>query len=276
MKIIQLGLAAALTLTLASCTDAVSPVETPETQNMSFKQGASYTSRTTITSPEDSTSTTTERRWTLVNPGATVRGRSNVAIWIDSVFSVGGVFNVADSILLQQTPGNNDVYRYALLIPELTVPEILGLDLRQSWMHEAKLKGTTATWNVTEIADTIPASAVNLSTIPGFAGIKIAISDQARAAGTETLTIGSQTYVTTKTIHTIKISASALTSIGIPVEVASESLTRTTWTSADLGAIIKEEREGRVIQAAYGGQTYKLFPIPAYSSAVTAIVSTGG
>jgi hypothetical protein len=274
MKTIYLGLAAALAITLASCSDSVVPFENPTQQNMQFKTGASYTSRTTVTNPEDSSSTTTERHWTLVNPSTTLYGRGNVAVWIDSVFTAGGIFNVADSILLQQLPGNNDVYRYAQLLPEITVPSAFGLNLTEGWKQEAKLNASTSSWDVAEIADTIPAAALGIP--PGVVtGVKIAISDRAQAAGTEAVMIGSQSYMTTKTIHTIKISASALTSIGFPVEALSESVTRTTWTSADLGAIIKEEREGKVLRVNVSSQSYKLFPIPAYKSAVTAIVSTG-
>lgn len=274
MKTIYLSLAAAMAVTLVSCSDAVTPFENPTQQNMQFKTGASYTSRTTITNPEDSTSTTTDRHWTLVNPSTTLYGRSNVAVWIDSVFSLGGAFTVADSIILQQLPGNNDVYRYAQLIPELTVPSTFGIDLSQGWKQEAKLNAATSNWFVAEIADTIPAAALGIPAV-GVTGVKIAITDNARAAGTETLTIGSKSYVTTKTVHTIEVSASALTALLPPVKIVGESLIRTTWTSAELGAIIKEEREGKVIQGTIQGQNYKLFPIPGYSSAVTAIISAG-
>ncbi len=137
-------------------------------------------------------------------------------------------------------------------------------------MHEAKLNATSSSWFVAEVADTIP----DPYDIPAVDGLKIGVSDNAQAAGKEDVVIGSQTFSTTKTVHTIAISISVITPLAT-IPVKTESITRITWMSPELGAIVREEREGKVITIDYGGSVFTI-PLPSYSSKVTAIISTGG
>lgn len=249
---------------------------------MTFKQGATYEYQSHHTSAVSGSDTNARtRRWTLVNANATVHGRSNVAVYIDSVINgAGGVINVNDTVMLQQAAGTNDVYRYASLLAELDVatqvPLLGSVDLGRDWRHEAKLSSTVGTWLAGEIADTIP----NTFGIPGVTGIKVSISDSSVASSAETLTINGTSYETTKATHHIVLKISVLLGVpipgvpNVPVDVKTETIARATWIAPSLGAIVKEEREAKNIAISYQGSGFNI-PIPGYFSIMTRVIASG-
>lgn len=283
MKAIHLVMVGALAASLASCTTTPvdqGPAPTPAT--MSFKQGSRYQFDSYQTDPSTGSkvsATERTRTWTLVNTAGTIQGRSNVAIYIDSVIAGGPLLVVADSVFLQQESGNNDIYRYASLAPELDFSgtSVINIDLGKQWMHEARLNATTANWFVGEAADTVQMS--NLS-IPGLQGVKVAVADSAIASTADNVTVGGTSYPATKTTHKLELSISAIVAIPIlgntSIKLKTESLSRTTWTIPTLGVIGHEEREGRVIDVSgttVSGVTIPSFslPVPGYVSVMTAV-----
>jgi hypothetical protein len=286
MKKIALASLGLLMMGLSACQDTITdPGPEPTAASMSFKQGARYEFTSHRTSPSTGTiesGSERQRTWTLVNKSASVQGRSNVAIYVDSVFSGGTIINVADSVYLQQQAGSNFVYRFASLAPELdfAMASAINIDLGREWMQEARLNATTARWFVGEAADTVQ---MDLS-IPGFQGMKVGVADSAIASVTEAITINGQSYTATKTTHKLELSLSAIVAIPIigntPIKLTSASLNRTTWIVPELGAIVKEVREGKVLDVStgtYGSITVPGFqvPVPGYVSTMTRVIATG-
>lgn len=285
MKKITLACLAVIVAGLGACeTTPTDPDPNPPAATISFKQGASYEFTSYRTSPSTGAKdNASERRrvWSMANTSASVYGRSNVAIFVDSVFSAG-IFTLADTVYLQQQSGSNDIYRYASLAPELDIAgtSVIDVNFGKGWMHESRLNATAARWFVGEVADTVQ---LDLS-VPALQGVKIAVTDSATASSTEDITINGVSYPSTKTTHKLELSVSAIITLPIvgttAVKLKSESLTRTSWTSATLGAIIKEEREGGVIDVSsgtYGGVNIPGFnlDVPGYVSVMTRVIASG-
>jgi hypothetical protein len=275
-------LAIALLLGAVACEKIpVDPGIQPDPASMTFKSGARYeyeSYHTDAVSGQRTDSTSRRRTWTLVNANATAYGKTGVAVYVDSVFATaGGLINVADSVYLKQET-NNDVYRYASIAPEFDVSGISFLDIGRTWMHEAKLNATSAYWFVGDVADTmtIPTG------LPGLDQVRVALTDSAVASTNENVTIGGTTYKATKTTHHLVLGFYVL---GIPIvnslKVASETLIRTTWMVPELGAIVKETREGKMISVnqsipGLGGQTAAFaIPVPGYYSELKGVLATG-
>ena len=221
MKKITALLGALLLVGLAACEEKTTdpPVDPPADQ-MTFKTGARYEFETYRTDAQTNAKTDTSRNlkiMTLVNANATVKGRSGAAIYSDSVFSIGGVFDLMDSTILQQQSGSNDIYRYASLAPELDFSGIALFDvgLGEEWRHEAKLGATSALWEVGQLADTF--SYDDLPT--GITGIVVKLKDSAVASVKEDLTIGGQSYSATKTTHRISLNFTILTCLVLRIFV---------------------------------------------------------
>ncbi len=276
MNRITLGALALLTLGVGACNELspVNPPPEPAAASMQFKQGAryEYTSYHTSSDGTGAKVDTSERRrtWTLVNPSASAFGQSGVAVYVDSVFSVGGIFSVADTTYLQQR-ASNDVYRYGSIAPELDISGLPLLDIGKQWQHEAKLNATAANWFVAEMADTF-----QVPQMPLVNQLKIAITDSATGSEIVDYAINGTTYKATKTHHTLRIGFYAL---GIPlvgqVGLKTETLDRTTWMVPELGAIVREERQGKTVSIDYQGQGTS-FAIPGYVSVMTKVIATGG
>jgi hypothetical protein len=284
MKRTTLGMAMLAAMSLAACDTTTSPPDTPPAATMTYRQGARYQYESYQTEPAtDARRDTSARRrtLTLVNTSATVEGRTNVAVYVDSLFTTaGGFINVTDSMLIQQQPGTNDIFRFSSLITEANqfdfvseVPFLGGLDFGSKWQQEARLSSTTGIWRGNELADTVP----NTFGIPLITGFKLSLVDSAVASTSESLTIGGQTYETTKSTHHLHLAVTALfgTSFPPPIEVASTYITRTVWVAPSLGTIVKEHREGKVVSISYQGQGFDV-PIPGYHSELTAVLSAGG
>lgn len=271
---------------LAACDPKTTdPGPTPTAATMSFKQGARYevnSYQTDPTTAQKLSATERTRTWTLVNTSASVYGRANVGVFVDSIIAGGSIITVADSVLLQQSSGSNDVYRYASLAPELDFSgtTVVNVDLGKQWMREVLLNATTANWFVGEAADTVQ---IDIS-VPGFQGLKVAVADSAIASTTESVTIGTSSYTATKTTHKLELSVSAIVAIPLlgnqVVKLKSESLSRVTWTVPSLGAIVREERQGKVLDVSgtsVGSVTIPSFtlPVPGYISVMTKVLATG-
>jgi hypothetical protein len=278
MKLTMLGTALLATISLAACTDSPTTPDNPASATMTYRAGAryEYSSYNTDAATNTRTDTTARTRtWTLVNTGATVHGRSNVAVYIDSLFSTaGGFVNVTDSVLLQQQPGTNDVYRWASLFGELdfsaSVPLLGSLDLGREWQHEARLNSTVGVWAGASISDTLPPP----TPIPGVSGFIIKLQDSAVASAADNFTVGGTSYATTKSTHHMVLSISAIVGTGgftVPVQVASATIMRTVWIAPTLGAIVREEREGKVVEVSYQGQGFQI-PIPGYVQVMTKVI----
>lgn len=268
-------------LSLAACTETPTTVDTPPASSMTYKQGARYEYESYNTDTTGAATDTSRRRrtWTLVNTSATVQARSNVAVYIDSIFSVAGAFSATDSVLLQQQPGTNDVYRYGSLLGELDIstqiPFLGGIDIGRKWNHEARLNSTVGAWLMAELADTV----ANTFGIPAISGFKISLTDNAVSSAQENITIGGTSYATTRATHEIKLAVTALVTAGqftVPIEVGSVIIPRRIWIAPSLGAIVKEEREAKVLQISYQGQGAPPVPIPGYVSVMTRVIVTGG
>ncbi|HVK38687.1 MAG TPA: hypothetical protein VNA88_09160 [Candidatus Kapabacteria bacterium] len=284
MNRMTLGTALLAALTLAACTDtATTPPDTPPSTTMTYRQGARYQYESYQTEPAtDARRDTSARRrtWTLVNTNASVEGRTGVAVYVDSLFTTaGGFVNVTDSVLIHQQSGTNDVYRFSSLITEANevsivseVPFLGGLDFGSKWQQEARLNSTTGIWRGNELSDTVP----NTFNIPLITGFKLAIVDSAVASSVENVTIGGATYAATKSTHHLHLSVTALfgTTFPPPIEVASSTILRTVWVVPALGTIVKEHREGKVIQVNYQGQGFTI-PIPGYHAELTSVLSAG-
>jgi len=278
----QLVLLAALAaMSMTACNEStVDPGPEPDSQSMSFKSGAryEYTSYSTDAESGDKTEATERTRvWTLTQTNATVEGKAGVAVYVDSVFNVGGVVDLTDSVYLRQESGSNDVYRYASLAPELDFSGVGAVDLGSDWMHEAKLNATSAAWLVGRAQDTVDYD-------PGISGVtveglEVSVTDSAVGSAAETVTIGSKEYKTTKTTHKLIVAVTALVKIGplptTPLELKTVSLERVSWISHELGAIVREQREGAVIDAAIQGQGVTI-PVPGYHLEMTQVLSAGG
>lgn len=286
MNRITLACLGLLMFGLAACQETPSdPGPTPDPATMSFKQGARYeftSYRTSASTGLKDNSSERRRIWSVVSDGGVAHGRSNVGIYVDSVFAGGGIITIADTVYLQQQPGTNDVYRYASLVPELDFAgtSIIGVDLGKTWMHEARLNASTARWFVGEAADTVQ---MDIS-FPGFRGVKIGVTDSAVASASESITIDGNNYTATKTTHRLRFAISVIADIPIlgtrAIEVKSETMNRTTWTVPQLAAIVREDREGKLINVTagnYGGVTVPGFelPIPGYYSLMTKVLATG-
>lgn len=269
-----------LALSLTACVEDV-PSDTdpdPDPQTMQFKSGARYEFNTYNTDPEDGgkvSATERTRIWTLVNTNATVAGKSGVALYVDSIFSLGGIAELTDTVALKQESSNN-VFRYALIVPELDLSAagVAGLEFSEEWMHEAKLGATSAKWFVADVSDTFEFE----TGIPNVRQFVLKLTDSAVGSAKETLTIGGSQYESTKTTHKLELSLSALVEIGpavVPVKVKSVSLDRKSWMVPSLGVIAKEERSGTVIEAEYQGQGLPPIPVPGYVSVMTKVLATG-
>ncbi len=269
-------LSAMLATLAAACTQTPTDNgQQPPPQSMSFKSGARYEYTSYATDAETGAQQETRTRtWTLINTSGSVHGRTGVAVYVDSVFSAGSLVNVADTVYLQQSSSSNEVDRYASLLPEVDVTGLAALDFGRDWRHEATLGAATASWLVGEAADTVN---YDLN-IPGLAGIKIGVVDSAVASGSEAITVGTASYQSTKTTHHLIVQISALIDspigrIVIPFNAATVS--RTTWIAPSLGAVVREQREGTVVEANYQGSDYRI-PIPGYYATMTAVLSAGG
>lgn len=279
-----LGMALLAALSLAACNDTPTTPDNPASATMTYRQGARYQYESYQTDPatDQRTDTSARRRTlTLVNANASVYGRSNVAVYLDSLFTTaGGFINVTDSVLIQQQPGSNDVYSYSSLITEANqfgfatqVPFLGGLDLGKEWQHEARLNSTVGVWAGSELSDTVP----NTFGIPAVSGFKVALSDSAVASAVETLTIAGTSQQTTRSTHHLRLSVSALVTVAgftTPIELTSTTITRTVWVAPALGAIVREHREGKVVNVSYQGQGFPV-NIPGYHSELTAILNAG-
>jgi hypothetical protein len=274
-------LAIALLLGAVACDEStpVDPGQTPDPTTMQFKKGARYEYESYHTDAETgqrTDSTARRRTWTVNQESVVVQGRSNVAIFVDSVFSAGSFVSVADTVYLQQE-SNNDVYRYASLLPEFDLSGVSFLDLGRTWMHEARLNATSATWLVG--GDTL---AMPFNTgVKGVDTIYIAVEDNAVASAVDTLQVEGTKYTTTKTTHKLELKIFVLIPNPLPVgpthvaiNLKTESLNRTTWIAPALGAIAKEVRDGKVLAINEQGYNFAL-PIPGYFSAMTKVLATG-
>jgi hypothetical protein len=279
ISLVALGLSAALFFSACN-TKVTDPGTPPPSAQMSFKSGARYQYASNHTDPSNPSqkSDSSSRVWALVQASATAHGKSNVGVYVDSILALGGVGAwVVDSVYLQQSTGSNDIYRYASLAPELDFSagaSLVPVDLGKQWSQEARLNATAAAWLVGEASDTIQYDVG----IPAVQGMKVAVKDTAVASSVEQMTIDGMSYSTTKTTHKLELSISIIIDIPIvgrtSVKVASESLTRTTWMSHELGAIVREEREGKVINASYSGQNFQI-PVPGYLSVMTKVLAKG-
>ena len=274
----------ALSLLLVACdeTTPVDPDPLPDAQTMNFQTGARYSYRSYSTDPnsgEKVDATERNRELALVGTNLSLRGETGVALYLDSIFGIGGNFEVLDSLLLRQESGSNDVYRFAPLLPEFDLGGIADVDLGATWMHEARLGATSASWFVASVSDTIP------YTIPQSPvtskGIVVEVTDSAVASSVESVTIDGTSYSTTRTLHSLRLSFSYSYEVPViggfsSVEFASVALSRSIWFSADLGAIVREEREGKVIDAnlAVPGSTIDTdlsIPIPGFYLEMTGV-----
>lgn len=285
MKRFPISIALCAALAFAACKETTTdPEPTPDPQQMSFKSGARYEYLSYSTDAEtrqkvDPTERT--RTLTLVQTNATVHGQSGVAVYIDSIFNVGGVLDVNDSVYLRQQSGTNNVFRYASLISELDFTGIGVVELGRDWRREAHLGATTAAWLTGREQDTIPYD-------PGISGVtveglEVAVTDSAVASSIEKVTVGTTEYETTKTTHKLILSITALVKVGplptAPIELKTVSLNRTIWVAPALGAVVREEREGTVVNAQLdvSGETRGItIPIPGSVLIMTKVLSTGG
>ncbi len=271
---ILMSLTAVMAVLFVACDEAtpVDPEDNPASQQMNFQSGARYAYTSYSTDPnsgEKIGETERNRELTLVGTSLAVQGRTGVALYLDSIFGIGGNFEVLDSLLLYQEPGTNNVYRYGPLAPELSFTGFVDIDLRPAWMHEARLGSSSASWFSGSIADTIP---YTIPSVPlNSEGIEISLSDSAVGSSIETVAVGGESVATTRTTHSLTLSLSYLVELPIvgitPIEFASVALTREIWFSAELGAIVRERREGRVIDAEVPVPNFDAnisIPIPGY------------
>ena len=277
-----MGILCWMTFGLVACneSDPVDPNDNPSSEQMSFKSGASYEYTQYSTDPssgEKAEETERTRRLTLVNTSASIQGETGVAIYVDSVLTLGGIVDVVDSVYLRQESGTNNIYRYASIAPELDFSGYGDLDLGRDWMHEARLGSTSAQWFVGSQRDTIPYDP-NIGV--EVEGLEVALVDSVVASAVEQMTVNGTSYSVTKTTHRLRLSFSALVVLPIvgttPIEIKSATLERRSWISADLGAIVREERDGAVIDASYdvqGDDVGITIPIPGYVSVMTEIIS---
>lgn len=273
-----------LTLGVGACKESTTTEPTPQPtgETMQFKSGAryeytTYTTDTTTQAPVESTRRTKTR--TLIASNASVKGKTGVAVSIDSLFATaGGFLSVTDSVLLQQSSGSNEIYRYSSLAPELDFSGIAGLslDIGSDWRHEATLGATTAKWFLGEVSDTFQISGLP----PQVKGVIISVSDSAIASTSENVTVDGVTYKTTKTTHRLDLKFRGIVNLGFGgdqiIALNTNSITRTTWISSELGAIIREEREAKALTlGSYSGITLPV--IPAYGSvtAMTKVIAKG-
>lgn len=283
MKRILVSMAALAALTISACKESTTePEPTPDPQQMSFKSGARYEYSSYSTDAETKQKvdiTERTRTLTLAQVNGSAYGESGVAIYVDSIFNVGGVLDVNDTVYLRQQSGANNVFRYGSLLPEVDFTGLGVLNLEREWKREAHLGASSAAWITGRAQDTIPYD----PGIPGLIshGLEIAVTDSAVASTTEKISVGGTEYETTKTTHKLILSVTALGALEAlpnfitPVELKTVSLTRTVWVSSALGAIVREEREGAVISAEWEGKGVSL-PIPGSMLIMTRVLSTGG
>lgn len=259
-------------------TDPIDPGPDPDPQEMSFKEGARYEFNTYATDAETDEKVALSERtkvWTLAETNVSFEGKSGVAMYLDSIFNLG-VVDVVDTVYLDQET-NNDIYRHALLIPELdlSVIGITDLVFTSDWRHEAKLGATNANWFVGQVRDTFQYE-TGIDVIKGFV---LTLTDSAVASSEESIMIDGTSYTSTKTTHKLELALTALFEQGpfvVPLQLKSVSLNRYTWTVPSLGVIAREEREGAVIEAEFQGQSIPPIPIPGYVSVMTEVLATGG
>ncbi|MGE3800363.1 MAG: hypothetical protein AB7H80_05040 [Candidatus Kapaibacterium sp.] len=260
------------------------PNDNPASQQMSFKAGSSYEYTSYSTDPstaEKVSATERNRRLTLVNTSISAYGKTGVALYLDSILTLGGIVDVVDSVYLLQQSGTNDIFRYASVAPELDFSVIGEVDLGRDWMHEARLGSSSARWFVGSAKDTLDYDA-------GFPavttkGLELSVVDSVVASSVENLTIDGKQYATTKTTHNLKLALTILLEteqfgqkITVPLEVKSVTLQRFSWISAELGAVVREAREGAVIDATveFGGSQQGVnIPVPGYFSEMTRVIS---
>lgn len=266
---------------IAACEkdDPVDPGPDPDPEQMTFTPGARYTYTSYSTDAETGEkieATERERSMTLVATNLSVHGRGGVALYLDSVIGAGGVLEVLDSLHLQQESGTNNVFRYTAIAQELNLGAIGELDLGRSWQHEARLNATSANWFAASVADTIPYE------VPSFPleneGLEVLLTDSAVASSREQMTIDGRTVDVTKTTHSLRISFNYLVVLPFagttPFTITSVTLQRTIWISPELGTIVREEREGKVVEATapvQGNDVDLSVPIPGYVFFMTEI-----
>lgn len=282
MKRIFVSMAVLAAFAFSACEEsATNPEPTPDAQQMSFKSGARYEYTSYSTDAETAQKvdlTERTRTLTLVQTNASAYGESGVALYIDSIFNVGGVLDVNDTVYLRQQSGTNNVFRYGSLISELDFTGLGVVSLEREWKREAHLGAASATWLTGRAQDTIEYD----PQIPGLIshGLEIAVTDSAVASVSEKVTVGGTEYETTKTTHKLILTITALgaleafPSVITPLKLKSASLTRTIWVSSALGAVVREEREGTVINAEWEGKGVSL-PIPGSVLVMTKVLSTG-
>lgn len=277
----MMSLSAAIAVLFVACdeTTPADPNDNPAAQQMNFQTGARYAYTSYSTDPnsgEKINETERNRELTLVGTNLSVQGRTGVALYLDSIFGIGGNFEVLDSLRLQQQAGTNDVFRFGPLAPELSFTGFVDIDLRPAWMHEARLGSTSASWFSGSVADTIPYS---IPEVPlNSDGIEIGLRDSAVGSSVESIMVGGRSVSTTRTRHSLTLSLSYLVELPIvgmtPIEFASVSLTREIWFSAELGAIVRESREGKVVDADVPVPNFDAnisIPIPGYYLEMTSI-----
>lgn len=274
-------LVALVAIGLGACseTDPIDPNDDPDPASMTYTTGARYAYTSYATDPEDGRKVDASERegtMTLVGTNLTVQGRSGVALYLDSIFGLAGNFEVLDSLRLQQESGSNDIYRYTAIAQELNLGGLGDLDLGRTWQHEARLNAKTASWFVASVADTIPYEndAIPFESL----GLEVVLSDSAVASTTETVTIGGTAYQTTKTTHSLRLAfryLPVLPIVGVtPITITSVALSREIWIAPSLGMVVREVREGRVVESEFsvqgnGGDIS--IPIPGYRFEVTAV-----
>ena len=272
-------------MALVACEESTPVTPDPvESEQMSFKNSARYEYSSYSTDPETGEKqdiTERTRTWTLVETNASYEGKSEVAVYVDSIFTLGGVADLTDRVYLRQESGTNQVFRYASLAPELDFSGFDVIDLGTDWMYEARLNASAASWFVGRAQDTIAYD----PGLPGVTveGMEIAVTDSAVASAVETVAIDGTDYKTTKTTHKLILSISALVKLGplptAPIALKTVTLERVSWVAPSLGAIVHEEREGMVIDATLnaGGQTQGVkIPVPGYKLVMTSVLSAGG
>lgn len=265
---------------LAACEkdDPVDPGPDPDPEQMTFTQGARYTYTSYSTDAETGEKvdvTERERSMTLVATNLSIHGRTGVALYLDSVIGAGGILEVLDSLHLQQESGTNNVFRYTAIAQELNLGGIGELDLGRSWQHEARLNATSANWFAASVADTVP---YDIPSSPFKSeALEVRLTDSAVASSREQMTIDGRVVEVTRTTHSLELSFTLLaeTDFGtLPFRLTSASLQRVIWISPELGTVVREEREGKVVDASTVVEGFDVdlnVPIPGYVFFMTEI-----
>jgi hypothetical protein len=108
-------------------------------------------------------------------------------------------------------------------------------------------------------------------------GLEVRLTDSAVASSREDMTIDGRSVAVTKTTHSLRISFNYLivSPFGtIPIEITSVTLQRTIWISPELGTVVREEREGKLVESSFsfeGNDADVSIPIPGYVFFMTEI-----